>query len=234
MKQQFYFWGSIMLVCAVSMNATAAGTKLTSDKARLSYSIGIRIGDSLKRQGLDKKLDAAILGEAIADVLTGHKPRLSEQEVQAAIGKFQKRETAEHEAQLKTEDKIARAAGMKFRAEFKKKKGVKVTKNGIMYQIIKEGTGKKPKADDTVSVNYTGRLVNGKVFDSSIKRGHPATFHVDGVIKGWTEVLQMMPVGSKWRVVIPPEMAYGDRGAGGVIRPGETLVFDIDLLSIKK
>jgi FKBP-type peptidyl-prolyl cis-trans isomerase FklB len=222
-----------MLVCAVSMNATAAGNKLTSDKARLSYSIGVRIGDSLKHQGLDKKLDTAILGEAIADVLKGHKPRLSKKEVVAALEKFQKREVAERKAKMMAEDKLARAAGDKFRAEFRKKKGVKVAKNGIMYQIIKEGAGKKPKADETVTVNYTGKLVSGKVFDSSIERGHPATFHVDGVIKGWTEVLQMMPVGSKWRVVIPPEMAYGDHGAGNVIRPGETLVFDIDLLKIK-
>lgn len=230
MKQQFYFWGSVMLACAVSLNATAAGKKLTSDKDRLSYAIGVQIAGSLKRQGLDKDVDTKVLGEAIADVLKGHKPRLSEEEMRAAFEKFQKRKLAERAA----EGKAAKAAGDKFRAQFKKKKGVKVTKSGIMYQVIKQGKGKKPKADDTVTVNYTGKLVSGKVFDSSVKRGRPATFQVNGVIKGWTEILQMMPVGSKWRVVIPPDMAYGAHGAGSVIGPDETLIFDIELLSIKK
>lgn len=229
MKRHFYFWGSAMLACAMSMNAAAAGKKPSTDKERLSYAIGVQIGGSLKRQGLDKDIDTKVLGEAITDVLKGHKPRLSEEEMKAAFEKFQKQKLAERAA----EGKVAKAAGDKFRAKFKKKKGVKVTKSGIMYQVIKQGKGKKPKAGDTVTVNYTGKLVNGKVFDSSIERGRPATFKVDGVIKGWTEVLQMMPVGSKWHVVIPPDMAYGERGAGGAIGPDETLIFDIELLSIK-
>ncbi|MEJ2360211.1 MAG: FKBP-type peptidyl-prolyl cis-trans isomerase [Gammaproteobacteria bacterium] len=241
MKRYFYFLAAFLLSLSVSLNAAAAGKKLTNDKARLSYAIGVRIGDSLKRQGLDKELDPAILTEAISDMLKGHKLRQSEKETEAVLKKFQEREQAKHKAemakrkaQMQKEGKIAKAEGDKFRAKFRKEKGVKVTKSGIMYKILKEGKGKKPKADDKVSVNYTGKLVNGKVFDSSYKRGRPATFPVNGVIPGWTEILQMMPVGSKWQVVIPPELAYGDHGAGGVIRPGETLVFDIELLSIKK
>jgi len=110
---------------------------------------------------------------------------------------------------------------------------VKVTKSGIQYEVLKAGSGKKPKPTDTVTVDYTGKLVNGKVFDSSVERGHPATFQLDGVIKGWTEILPMMKVGSKWRVVIPPEMAYGERGVGNAIGPNETLIFDIELKDIK-
>lgn len=232
MKQYFYLTGALLLTLAVSANAAAAGKKLTSDKARLSYAIGVRIGDSLKRQGLDKELDPAILNEAINDMLRGHKTRLDEKQVQAALEKFQQRKMAERESKMKSEGKVAKAEGAKFRAKFRKEKGVKVTKSGIMYKVIKQGKGKKPTANDRVTVDYVGKLPNGKVFDSSVARGKPATFPVNGVIKGWTEILQKMRVGSKWEVVIPPEMAYGPRGAGSVIRPDETLIFTIDLLKI--
>lgn len=232
MKQYFYLTGALLLTLAVSANASAAGKKLTSDKARLSYAIGVRIGDSLKRQGLDKELDPAILNEAINDMLRGHKTRLDEKQVQAALEKFQQRKMAERESKMKSEGKVAKAEGDKFRAKFRKEKGVKVTKSGIMYKVIKQGKGKKPTANDRVTVDYVGKLPSGKVFDSSVARGKPATFPVNGVIKGWTEILQKMRVGSKWEVVIPPEMAYGPRGAGSVIRPDETLIFTIDLLKI--
>lgn len=232
MKHYFYLISALLLTVAVSTNAAAAGKKLTNDKARLSYAIGVRIGDSLKRQGLDKELDPAILNEAINDMLRGHKTRLNAKQVQAALEKFQKRKLAERNKKMKSEGKVASAEGAKFRAKFRKEKGVKVTKSGIMYKIIKEGKGKKPTANDKVTVNYVGKLPSGKVFDSSIARGKPATFPVNGVIKGWTEILQKMPVGSKWEVVIPPSMGYGSRGAGNVIRPDETLIFQIDLIKI--
>lgn len=228
MKQLFYFWGSVLLASAISMNAAAADVKYKTEKERLSYAIGTQIGRSLQQQGFSD-IDPAALGQAVADTLNGHKPRVSNEDMQAAVAAFQKRKLAEREA----EGKANKQAGDKFLAKNKKKKGVKVTKDGIQYEIIKQGKGKKPAATDTVTVNYTGKLINGKVFDSSVQRGHPATFQVNGVIKGWTEVLQMMPVGSKWHVVIPAEMAYGAHGAGGVIGPNETLIFDIELLSIK-
>lgn len=228
MKQLFYFWGSILLASAVTMNAFAADSKYTTEKERLSYAIGVQIGGSLKQQGFTD-IDASALGQAIADVLSGAKPQVSMQDMQAAIQSFQKKKMAEREA----EGKAAKEAGDKFRAENLKKKGVKVTKDGIQYEILKAGNGKKPKPTDTVTVDYTGKLINGKVFDSSIERGQPATFPLDGVIKGWTEILPMMKVGSKWRVVIPPELAYGEHGAGGAIGPNETLIFDIELKAIK-
>jgi FKBP-type peptidyl-prolyl cis-trans isomerase FklB len=227
-KQLFYFWGSILLACAVTMNAVAADSKFTTEKERLSYAIGVQIGGSLKQQGFTD-IDAAALGQAIADVLNGSKPQVSVEDMQEAIKSFQKKKLAEREAQ----GNAAKEAGDKFRAENKKKKGVKVTKDGIQYEVLKAGNGKKPKATDTVTVHYTGKLIDGKVFDSSVERGQPATFPLDGVIKGWTEILPMMKVGSKWRVVIPPELAYGAHGAGAAIGPNETLIFEIELLGIK-
>lgn len=228
MKQLFYFWGSILLASAVTMNAVAADSKFTTEKERLSYAIGVQIGGSLKQQGFTD-IDAAALGQAIADVLNGSKPQVSVEDMQEAIKSFQKKKLAEREAQ----GNAAKEAGDKFRAENKKKKGVKVTKDGIQYEVLKAGNGKKPKATDTVTVHYTGKLIDGKVFDSSVERGQPATFPLDGVIKGWTEILPMMKVGSKWRVVIPPELAYGAHGAGAAIGPNETLIFEIELLGIK-
>lgn len=228
MKQLLYFWGSVLLASAISLNALAAESQYKTEKERLSYAIGTQIGRSLKQQGFDD-IDPAALGQAVADILSGHEPRVSNEDMQAAVAAFQKRKLAERDAA----GKANKEAGDKFLAKNKKSKGVKVTKDGIQYEIIKQGKGKKPKATDTVTVNYTGKLINGKVFDSSVERGQPATFQVNGVIKGWTEILQMMPVGSKWHVVIPADLAYGARGAGNVIGPNETLIFDIELLSIK-
>lgn len=226
MKESIYFWGTVLLTCAVTVNAGAA-EKFTTEKQKLGYAIGIQIGSNLKKQGITE-IDSSALGEAVGDVLKGNKPQLSPTDMQAVMQAYQKRRIAEREA----EGKAAKIAGDKFLAKNKKKKGVKVTKDGIQYEIIKAGTGKKPKPTDTVTVNYVGKLVNGKVFDSSIKRGTPATFQVKGVIKGWAEVLPMMKVGAKWHVVIPPELGYGDHGMGP-IGPNETLIFDIELLSIK-
>jgi FKBP-type peptidyl-prolyl cis-trans isomerase FklB len=227
-KQQIYFWGSLLLALAISTNALAAGSKYKTEKERLSYAIGVQIGGSLKQQGFDD-IDPAALGQAVADVLSGAKLKVSKEDMQAAVQAFQNKKMAEHEAQAKANQ----AAGDKFRAKNKKKKGVKVTKDGIQYEVLKKGTGKHPTTKDTVTVHYTGKLINGKVFDSSVERGQPATFPLDGVIKGWTEILPMMKVGSKWRIVIPPELAYGERGAGHVIGPNATLIFEIELLSIK-
>jgi len=228
-KQLFYFWGSVLLASAIAMNAMAAESKFKTEKERLSYAIGTQIGQSLKQQGFDD-IDPVALGQAVADILAGRELQVSKEDMQAAVAAFQKRKMAEREASAKAN----KEAGDKYLAQNKKKKGVKVTKDGLQYEIIKKGNGKKPKATDTVTVNYTGKLINGTEFDSSIKRGHPATFQVNGVIKGWTEILQMMPVGSKWHVVIPAELAYGERGAGNVIGPNETLIFDIELISISK
>jgi FKBP-type peptidyl-prolyl cis-trans isomerase FklB len=136
------------------------------------------------------------------------------------------------EAKAKEAGAGNRKEGDAFLAANKAKEGVKTTADGLQYKVLTEGNGPKPTANDTVTVNYRGTLLNGKEFDSSYKRGQPASFPVGGVIKGWTEALQLMPVGSKYQLFIPPDLAYGDRGAGGDIGPGETLIFEVELLSI--
>ena len=213
----------------LAFNASAGDSKYKTQKEKLSYTVGTQMGTSLKQQGLTE-LDPKIIAEAIADVLAGSEPKLSQNEMQAAIKKYQK----DMEIKRKTAVKKEKTAGDAFRAKNKKRKGVTTLKNGIQYEILKAGKGPKPKITDTVTVHYHGTLIDGSVFDSSVKRGNPATFPLNGVIKGWGEVLPLMPTGSKWKVVIPPELAYGEQGAGAKIGPGATLIFEIELLEIKK
>ena len=220
----------VVFICAgFSIAAVAADKKFTSEKQKFSYALGVQMGNSLKQQGLTD-VDTDALGQAIADVLSGSEFKVSQQDMQAAIQAYAQKQQAKHAEAAK----MALAAGDKYRADNKKKKGVKELPNGIQYEVLKEGKGKKPQVTDTVTVHYHGTLVSGKVFDSSVSRGQPATFPINGVIKGWQEVVPMMPTGSKWRVVIPPQLAYGEQGAGGAIGPNETLTFEIELLAIKE
>lgn len=212
----------------ISSGAMADEMKITSEKQRLSYALGVQLGGSLKQQGITE-IDAKVLARGINDILSGHKLRVSTEDMQAALSAYQKKIAEKHAASAKTAEK----EGDKFRKENKKKKGVTELKNGIQYEVLKEGKGKKPKATDTVTVHYHGSLISGKVFDSSVKRGTPATFPLKNVIKGWQEIVPLMPMGSKWKVVIPPKLAYGKTGAGASIGPNETLIFEIELLEIK-
>lgn len=205
-----------------------ADTKPASDKEKFSYAVGYQVAQSLKQQGAN--IDLKTFNQAVKDVMSGSKLKLSMQEMQAAVETFQKQQMAERAAK----GEKAKKAGEKFLAENKKKKGVVTTASGLQYQIIKEGTGAKPTTSDTVVANYSGSLIDGTVFDSSYKRGQPATFSLGKVIPGWQEVLPLMSVGSKYKVFIPSELGYGARGAGGTIGPNETLVFEIELLDIKK
>lgn len=218
------------VACALPLAAAAKSPAgLKTQQARLGYAIGYQIGHNLKEQGVTR-IDAAALAQAVRDVMAGAKPRLSPEQMQTAVLKFQRSALRERAAQAKSNLK----AGEAFRTAFKKKKGVVELPDGLQYRVLRAGKGPKPKAEDTVVVNYRGALTNGTVFDSSYKRGKPAEIPVGRVIPGWKEALQRMPVGSKWEVVIPPKLAYGAKGAGGVIGPDQTLVFTIDLLSIKK
>lgn len=219
---------TLLLGCSAGTGVLAADKKFTTEKEKLSYAIGVQLGGSLKQQGITD-LDTAALAQAIDDMLNGRQPKVSVQEMQAALDAYRQKLMAEKEAEAKK----ASAAGDKFRKDNKKKKGVTELANGIQYEVLKKGDGKKPGKTDTVTVHYHGSLVDGKVFDSSVKRGQPATFPLNGVIKGWQEVLPLMPTGSKWKVVIPPELAYGAKGAGASIGPNETLIFEIELLAIK-
>jgi FKBP-type peptidyl-prolyl cis-trans isomerase len=202
----------------------AATTAFTTDKQKGSYAVGLNIGASLKQQPLDLDLPAMFKG--ITDARNGNKPLLTDDEVTAALKQLRDQATAKASEENMKE-------GEAFLAANKTKDGVVTTATGLQYKILTAGTGAKPTKDDTVVCNYKGTFIDGKEFDSSYKRGQPAEFPVGHVIPGWTEALQMMPVGSKWQLVIPSDLAYGTRGAGGAIGPNQTLVFEVELISIK-
>jgi len=220
--------------------ASAADPKMTlkDDKDKISYSIGLNIGRSMKQQGLDINPDA--LAAAMKDVFAGAKPQLTDEEMKQVMQEFEQKMIAKQMALREKAQAEAAAAGPKnkadgekFLADNKKKEGIKTTASGLQYKVITAGTGKTPKATDTVKTHYRGTLINGTEFDSSYKRGEPAEFPVNGVIKGWTEALQLMKEGAKWQLFIPSELAYGERGAGKDIGPNSTLIFDIELISVK-
>ena len=210
----------------------ATGLTLTTQKQKASYALGMKIGSDLKRQGVAASVDAAITARGLKDALAGSKLLLTDDQEKSALIQLQTDVRTAQEAKAKETSGPARKAGEAFLAENKSKEGVVALPSGLQYKILTAGTGPKPTANDTVTCNYRGTLLNGKEFDSSYKRGQPASFPVSGVIKGWTEALQLMPVGSKWQLFIPADLAYGDRGAGGDIGPGETLIFEVELISI--
>jgi len=207
--------------------ADKAADKPQETKDKVSYSIGADIGRNLKRAELD--LNPAFLTQGLKDSFAG-KTVMTEEEMKATLQTFQTEMQGKMQAKQKAAADKNKADSDKFLEENKKKDGVVTTPSGLQYKIIKEGTGPKPKASDTVSVNYRGTLTNGTEFDKSKE---PVTFQVEGVIPGWVEALQMMPVGSKWQLVIPPTLAYGE-SAPPMIGPNQALVFDVELLEIKK
>jgi len=199
---------------------------LKDQKDKVSYSIGMNIGFNLSKQKVDINPD--ILAAGIKDSIAG-KPQLTQDQVKDVMAQFEK----DMEQKQKQAGEKNKADGAKFLEENKKKPGVKTTASGLQYKAEKEGTGAQPKATDMVTVNYRGTLIDGTEFDSSYKRGQPATFPVNGVIKGWTEALPLMPVGSKWQLFIPSELAYGERPPGSEIGPNSTLIFEVELVSIQ-
>lgn len=212
--------------------AATAEPALTTKKDKVSYAIGADLGKKLKFSSID--VDPAILTRALKDTLTDAKPAMTEDEIRATLTDLQKDLQAKQGAAAKEQSDKNRKAGEDFLVANKGKEGVVTLPSGLQYKILKTGEGPKPTAADTVVCNYKGTLIDGKEFDSSSKRGQPATFPVGGVIKGWTEALQLMPVGSTWQLFIPPDLAYGDRQAGPDITPGSTLVFEVELISIQQ
>ncbi len=210
---------------------TSAPLTLKTDKDKVSYAIGMNVGTAMKRDGLD--IDTAILLRGLKDVLAGAKPLLTDQEAQTVMTALQTDMRKKQELQQQQLADTNKKEGDAFLATNKTKEGVVSLPSGLQYKILQEGTGPKPVATDTVSVSYRGTLLNGTEFDSSFKRGQPATFPVGQIIKGWTEALQLMPVGSKWQLFIPSDLAYGPRGAGREIGPNSALVFEVELLSIQ-
>ncbi|MEO1888637.1 MAG: FKBP-type peptidyl-prolyl cis-trans isomerase [Cycloclasticus sp.] len=200
---------------------------METDKQKLSYTMGQQIGGGIQQDKLDVETESLVLG--LTHALNGDESLLSPAEMQAVIEAFQK----EMQAKANEVKGGNSSKGVDFLVENGAKDGVITLESGMQYTVINQGDGEKPKETDTVDVHYEGSLINGTVFDSSIKRGEPATFPVNGVIKGWQEALQLMEVGTKWKVFIPSELAYGEHGAGGSIGPNETLIFEMELLAIK-
>jgi FKBP-type peptidyl-prolyl cis-trans isomerase FklB len=205
----------------------AAGAPITTSKDKISYAIGADIGKRLKADNID--VNPTVLARALREAFAGTPLALTDEQMHAAMTELQ---TQMRQKQMAMVEKN-KTDGTAFLAANKSKDGVVTLPSGLQYKILAAGTGPKPAASDTVSCNYRGTLIDGKEFDSSSKHGGPQTFPVTGVIKGWTEALQLMPVGSKWQLFVPPDLAYGQRGAGQDIGPESTLVFEVELISIQ-
>jgi FKBP-type peptidyl-prolyl cis-trans isomerase FklB len=204
---------------------------LKTQKDKASYAIGLNIGKSLHRDTVD--VDPNVLLRGLRDGLTGSKPLLTEDEIKSAMLALQDEVRQRQQVKMQQAGESNKKAGEAFLLANMTQKGVVVLPSGLQYKILQEGSGPKPTATDTVVCNYRGTLLDNTEFDSSYKRGQPATFQVGQVIRGWTEALQLMPVGSKWQLFIPPDLAYGPRGAGADIGPNATLIFEVELLSIQ-
>jgi FKBP-type peptidyl-prolyl cis-trans isomerase FklB len=204
--------------------------KLEGVKDKASYAIGWNIGNSLKDEGADLNADAIVRG--LLDALQGKKAMLPPDQLRPALEAFQRELAAKQEARMQVLAEKNRKEGVAFLEANKTKPGVKVLPSGLQYKVLKSGNGPSPKLTDKVKTHYHGTLIDGTVFDSSVERGEPVEFPVGGVIRGWTEALQLMKVGDKWRLFVPSELAYGPQGAGGVIGPNATLVFEVELLEI--
>ena len=218
------------LLTGVSTLIAQDAPDLKDPRARLSYALGADIGGNLKRQEID--VDPKLLAAGIADAIAG-KSALSTNQIREVMMEFRNQMMAKMQAKQEEESRKAQAAGEAFLAANAKKDGVKTTASGLQYKVVKAGSGKTPTAADTVKVHYHGTLTDGTVFDSSVDRGEPVTFPVNGVIPGWTEALQLMKVGDKWQLVIPSKLAYGEQSPGEKIPPSSVLVFDVELLGIE-
>ena len=221
-----------LVLTSLPLFAAEPASKLETQEDRESYSIGYQVGQSLTTDGVEVNLEKVI--EGLQDAVNRKDPRVKDEEMRKLIGDLRKKA---REAQLKkVQEQIVRNAqeSEKFLEENKTKDGVKITESGLQYRILKEGKGPGPGPEDFVKVNYRGTFIDGSEFDSSYAKGEPARLQTDGVIKGWTEALQMMKTGSKWQLFVPPELAYGRGGLGQRIPPNKVLVFDIELLAVEK
>jgi FKBP-type peptidyl-prolyl cis-trans isomerase FklB len=211
--------------------ATDVTSSLKTELEKLSYSIGVDLGQNMKKQGIE--ISPAAMVKGMEDGIADGKLLLTEQQMKDVLLNFQKELMAKRTAQFDKAASDNKAKGEEFLAANKNKPGVVTLPSGLQYKIVTAGTGKKPGKDDNVTVEYKGTLINGTVFDSSEKAGKPATFKLSQVIPGWTEALQLMPVGSTWELYVPAALAYGTRNVGGLIGPNETLIFNVHLLDAK-
>jgi len=215
---------------ATQVNAAQAPL-LKTQKEKISYSIGVSAAKGLKQQGIEVNVESLVKG--LKDELAGKKLLMTENELQATMSKFQAELSQKQTQGAKTASAGNKKEGAAFLAKNKTKPGVVTLSSGLQYKILKAGTGKKPIGSDTVKCDYRGTLINGTEFDSSYRRGQAASFPVSGVISGWTEALKLMPVGSKWQLFVPSQLAYGAQGTGREIGPDATLIFEVELLAIK-
>jgi FKBP-type peptidyl-prolyl cis-trans isomerase FklB len=224
---------AVALVLSIFSSMVIAQKKGTpkTKKEKISYSIGVNIGKNMKTQGID--LDQGLLTQGIKDGLNSSKTAMSDKDMEAVMTTFQQEMMGKMQAKQKVNGEKNVKEGEAFLAANKKKEGVVTLPSGLQYKILKSGDGPKPTKEQTVKCHYRGTLIDGTEFDSSYKRGEPTEFPVGQVVKGWTEALQLMPVGSKWQLFIPSDLAYGPNGAGQMIGPNATLIFDIELISIK-
>ena len=199
---------------------------------KLSYALGLGIGRQLSQMGAND-LNAADFAQAVKDMIDGKEPQVPAAEAQQIVEDFFQKQEGRQRAEAAEKYKGAKSEGEKYLSENAKKEGVTTLPSGLQYQVLKEGNGKSPKATDKVVCHYEGMLIDGTMFDSSIQRGEPATFPLNGVIAGWTEGLQLMKEGAKYRFFIPYQLGYGERGAGASIPPFATLVFDVELIEVK-
>ncbi|OGV35376.1 MAG: hypothetical protein A3E88_07455 [Legionellales bacterium RIFCSPHIGHO2_12_FULL_35_11] len=217
---------------AMSNTYAAGDVPLNTDLEKLSYSIGVDLGSNIKKQGIE--LDVSSMASGIQDAMTSKPLKMTEEQMKDSLVKFQKDLMVKRTKQFEEQSQDNKKQGEEFLSNNKSKAGVVVLPSGLQYKILTKGNGDKPKQDDTVTVEYTGHLINGEVFDSTDKTGKSATFRLDQVIPGWTEALQLMPVGSTWEIYVPANLAYGSRNVGGLIGPNETLIFKVHLISISK
>lgn len=221
----------VALVTAGLSGPVLAQAELETEQQQLSYILGLDVGQSL--QNLDIEIDLDLLMEGVGHVLAGEEHRMSAEEVQAVRNAFIQRMQAQAQEQAQAQAQVNLQLGQQFMAENEQRDGVEVTESGLQYEVLEAAEGESPTAEDTVTVHYRGTLIDGTEFDSSYSRGEPATFPLANVIPGWTEGLQLMPVGSTYRFVIPPQLGYGEQGAGQMIAPNSTLVFEVELLGIQ-
>jgi FKBP-type peptidyl-prolyl cis-trans isomerase FklB len=224
-------WVMAVIVALPAMAMAQDAQALKTEKDKLSYAMGMDLGGQLKSRSVE--IDPAVFVEGLKAALSGSKTLLTDDEAKIIISDLQKAMVVKQAAAAKVVGEKNKAEGDAFLAANKAKDGVVTLPSGLQYKVLTTGTGPKPTAEQTVVCQYRGTLIDGKEFDSSYKRGQPATFPVKGVIKGWTEVLQLMPVGSKWQVFIPSSLAYGERGASADIGPNATLIFEIELVAVK-
>lgn len=199
----------------------------------MSYALGMSMGHNFKGTGI-KTLNSADFAAGVASVYDGVKPEMTFDEAKRIVNEYFAKLEAEMQAEAAKQGEVNRKNGEAFLTENAKRDGIKVTESGLQYEVLESGNGDSPKASDNVEVHYTGKLIDGTVFDSSVERGVPASFGVTQVIPGWVEALQLMHEGDKWRLYIPSDLAYGPNGAGGVIGPNMTLIFDVELLRVIK